>query len=334
MFKASASARRARRRRRRRCWRRRCSRRPCSARMPPARTTASRARRAWRPPAAATSASAPTRRSITTPSCSRSAPGGGQLRGARRPARRAALRCDVLLAAVRENAGAECEAPVAHECRLCRRPGGVGALLRPVGLAAYRARDGRAYVLVADWYNSALRKVDVDGRDKHGARGLGKLRAVAVSAIQPDHAWVAVYSGDDALVKQVDLQSRLVTREGRAAPSGMRTASPPAPRAASARLFGDVAAAARRGSTGAARRVGGRAAATPSGFYTRRDHSRDRRHRPRQHRCNVAADPNGVGGGRTRRAGCSPRERVLLATTWAGKYSVASVSSSVRSSAR
>ena len=34
-----------------------------------------------------------------------------------------------------------------------------------------------------------------------------------MSAIQPDHAWVAVYSGDDALVKQVDLQSRFVTRE-------------------------------------------------------------------------------------------------------------------------
>ena len=57
----------------------------------------------------------------------------GQLRGARRPARRAALRCDVLLAAVRENAVRRVRGAVAHECGLCRRPGGVGALLRPVG---------------------------------------------------------------------------------------------------------------------------------------------------------------------------------------------------------
>ena len=61
---------------------------------------------------------------------------------------------------MRENAVRRCEA-------LSRTPGFVdgpaasACFYGPSGLAAYRARDGRAYVLVADRYNSALRKVDV-----------------------------------------------------------------------------------------------------------------------------------------------------------------------------
>ena len=231
---------------------------------------------------------------------------------------------------------AECEALSRTNAGFVDGPAASARFYGPSGLAAYRARDGRAYVLVADRYNSALRKVDVvTGATSTVLRGLGKLRAVAVSAIQPDHAWVAVYSGDDALVKQVDLQSRLVTREW--------------PRGAVKYAYGIAAGAAgcvvlvcsetsllqldACGSTGAARRVGEARGCHAVGFLSSR--------------AAITAEIDGTVGlasiGATSRlirtasaAGVRGvhglhvlnERRVLLATTWAGKYSVASVSSS------
>ena len=63
------------------------------------------------------------------------------------PRGRAALRCDVLLAAVRENAVRRGEALSRTNAAGVDGPAASARFYCPSGLAAYRACDGRAYVL-------------------------------------------------------------------------------------------------------------------------------------------------------------------------------------------
>ena len=61
---------------------------------------------------------------------------------------------------------AECEALSRTNAGFVDGPAASARFYGPSGLAAYRARDGRAYVLVADRYNSALRKVEARAKEE------------------------------------------------------------------------------------------------------------------------------------------------------------------------